>query len=270
MDDIHWTQNGTIDWGSLYRFSPEGHRGHPSEDGPVGPVGVTSVFRTREQHICCSLLPAWLVVITSIWIVCCTDALQLPDWRLAFQSTDLKSILCVGWTWIVLPRRNRLWTDPIFWNFVIVLKYGNPTNKQCTIYPIYIFFCHGGEVLETFPPLVSMDRWENQLESFGTTFLRGGKKPMACGRFSLEPSIDKCDSAKKMMPRLSPGSLADTCGMVMTGDYWRWVPNQGIHLSISQPINLSIDPSIDQAINQSCNLSFDRSMDRAIYPSIDR
>ena len=80
-------------------------------------------------------------------------------------------------------------------------------------------FYHGGEVLETFPPLVSMDRWENQLESFGTTFLRGGKKPMACGRFSLEPSIDKCDAAKKMMPRLSPGSLADTCGMVMTGDY---------------------------------------------------
>ena len=130
-------------------------------------------------------------------------------------------------------------------------------------------FYHGGEVLETFPPLVSMDRWENQLESFGTTFLRGGKKPMACGRFSLEPSIDKCDTAKKMMPRLSPGSLADTCGMVMTGDYWRWVPNQGIHLSISQPINLSIDPSIDQAINQSCNLSFDRSMDLSIDGSSD-
>ena len=128
--NIHWTQNGTIDFPQKDIVVT-----HPKMD--LEWPGVTPVFRTREQHICCSLLPAWLVVITSIWIVCCTDALQLPDWRLAFQSTDLKSILCVGWTWIVLPRRNRLWTDPIFWNFVIVLKHGNPTNKQCTIYPIF-------------------------------------------------------------------------------------------------------------------------------------
>ena len=141
-----------------------------------------------------------------------------------------------------------------------------PTNNASST-PLLVIFYHGGEVLETFPPLVSIDWWK----IYWKVSVRGGQKhPWLSVDFPLNRAIDKWLFLEIGVPQIiffrnspdkpsifgfmtmgKPGN-PQVChcqetdaqaitgklgwhlwdGLVMTSDYWRRVPNQGIHRSI--------------------------------------